>query len=58
MSVYLPKRLNVQSEHHFLWCKHLLYFESNWLLEKFSQHVRVELRILQIILSLVVGHSW
>jgi len=43
MIVYFVKRLNVQSKHYSLRCKHLLYFKSNWLLEEFSQHIRIEL---------------
>jgi len=57
MSVCFIKQLNVQSEHQSLRCKHLLYFESNWLLEEFPQHVRIKL-LLRIILSFVVGRSW
>jgi len=43
MSVCFVKRLNVKSEHHSLRCKHLLYFESNWLIKEFPQHVRIKL---------------
>jgi len=43
MSVCFVKRLNFQSEHHSLQYKHLLSFESNWLLEEFPQQVRIEL---------------
>jgi len=36
MRVCFVKLLNVRSEHHSLRYKHLLYFESNWLLRRIS----------------------